>query len=73
MSKTTAPFTVYQSSMQLGTRKVAEEWHVEHRTDSEVESIASFWVGDRQPSVVARGLADQLADKLNGELQRPWL
>ena len=71
MSKPVAPFTVYRSSMQLGTRKVGEAWHVEYRIDFEVESIASLWVGDRQPSVVARGRADQLADKLNRELQGP--
>ena len=51
--------------MQLGTRKVGEAWHVQYKTATEEESIASFWVGDRQPSVVARARADMLAAELN--------
>ena len=58
-------YQTYRSSMQLGTRKVGEAWHVQYKTDEEEESIASFWVGDRQSAMMARIRADVLAAELN--------
>ena len=66
MSTKKGHYDVHRSGIQVGMQVLSDGYHVQWKARYETISVASFWIGEKQPAETAEKRANALANELNG-------